>query len=208
MKIMVTGAKGQLGSDLCKELRQRGIECIGVDIEEMDITKKEDCRAVIAREKPDAIIHCAAHTAVDRAEDEPDLVRRINAKGTENIAVVAGEMDIILMYISTDYVFDGTGERPWEPDDARSPLNVYGQMKYEGELAVEKLAKFFHRTDFMGVRSARQQFHQNDAAARQGKRCGQCGAGSSRFADLYSRFVGIAGGFDRNRTLWKIPCHK
>lgn len=143
MKVLVTGAKGQLGSDLCKELLTRGIDCVGVDIEEMDITNESACKEVIAREKPDAIIHCAAYTAVDRAEDEPDSVRLINAKGTENIVDVAKEMDIKMMYISTDYVFDGKGERPWEPDDARAPLNVYGQTKYEGELAVEELRKFF-----------------------------------------------------------------
>ncbi len=143
MKIMVTGAKGQLGRDLCAELGKRGIEYVGVDIEEMDITNEDACRAVISREKPDAIIHCAAHTAVDRAEDEPELVRRINAQGTKNIAAAAKDSDITLMYISTDYVFDGKGERPWEPDDERAPLNVYGQMKYEGELAVEELKKFF-----------------------------------------------------------------
>lgn len=144
MKVLVTGARGQLGSDLCDELTKRGIECIGVDIAEMDITNETACEAVI-RSIPglDAIIHCAAHTAVDKAEDEPDLVRLINAKGTEHIAKIAGKMNIKMMYISTDYVFDGQGERPWEPDDHRQPLNVYGQMKYEGELAVEEWVKKF-----------------------------------------------------------------
>ena len=92
----------------------------------------------------EAVIHCAAYTAVDAAEDQVELCRKINAEGTENIAKVCKELDIKMMYISTDYVFDGEGTRPWEPDDERHPLNVYGLTKYEGELAVEKhLDKFF-----------------------------------------------------------------
>jgi dTDP-4-dehydrorhamnose reductase len=147
MKVLVTGARGQLGSDLMAELKRRKIEAIGVDVAEMDITDANACDRVIKEEnqrgKIDAIIHCAAYTAVDRAEDEPELVRKINAIGTENIAKVCEELDIALMYISTDYVFNGEGTSPWQPDDQRAPLNVYGQMKYEGELAVEKYCKKF-----------------------------------------------------------------
>lgn len=147
MRILVTGAKGQLGSDLMKEFAKRGIEAVGVDVEEMDITDAEAVRRVIGEENRKSplggIIHCAAWTAVDRAEDEPQKVRRINADGTRNIAAVARDLDLKMMYISTDYVFDGEGTRPWEPDDERHPLNVYGQMKYEGELAVEELVKKF-----------------------------------------------------------------
>ena len=144
MKVLVTGAKGQLGTDLMNELAKRGIEGIGVDVEEMDITDKDACRRVITEAGPDAVIHCAAYTAVDAAEDNVELCRRINGEGTRNVAQACKEADVKLMYISTDYVFDGQGTRPWEPDDERHPLNVYGQTKYEGELAVEELSdKYF-----------------------------------------------------------------
>ena len=144
MKVLVTGAKGQLGTDLMNELAKRGIEGIGVDVQEMDITDAEACRRVIKNSGADAVIHCAAYTAVDAAEDNADLCRRINGEGTRNVAQACKEADVKLMYISTDYVFDGQGTRPWEPDDERHPLNVYGQTKYEGELAVEELSdKYF-----------------------------------------------------------------
>lgn len=142
-KILVTGVKGQLGYDVVKEAKKRGITAVGVDIEEMDITDAKQCEAVIKADHYDAVVHCAAWTAVDKAEDMVDVCRKVNAEGTENIARVCAELDIPLMYFSTDYVFDGTGERPWETDDERHPLNVYGLTKYEGELAVEKLKKFF-----------------------------------------------------------------
>lgn len=143
MRILVTGVKGQLGHDVVNECAKRGIETVGVDIEEMDITDAESVRRVIAESNVDAVIHCAAWTAVDAAEDNEEACRRVNAQGTENIAKVCRDLDLKLMYISTDYVFDGQGERPWEPDDERHPLNVYGQTKYEGELAVEKYVKKF-----------------------------------------------------------------
>ena len=129
MKVLVTGVKGQLGHDVMNELAGRGIEGFGVDVEEMDITDKEACERVITGAKPDAVIHCAAYTAVDAAEDNLELCRKINAEGTRNIARVCKAMDIKMMYISTDYVFNGGGERPWEPDDHREPLNVYGLTK-------------------------------------------------------------------------------
>ena len=144
MKVLVTGVKGQLGYDVMNELAKRGIEGIGVDVEEMDITDKDACRRVITEAGPDAVIHCAAYTAVDAAEQNMELCRKVNADGTRNIAEVCRDLDISLMYISTDYVFNGTGERPWEPDDVREPLNAYGQAKYEGELAIEELLdKYF-----------------------------------------------------------------
>lgn len=144
MRIFVTGVKGQLGHDVMNELEKRGLTGIGVDVEEMDITDAEACRKVITDAKPDAVIHCAAYTAVDAAEDNLEICRRVNADGTRNIAAVCHDLDIKMMYISTDYVFDGQGTRPWEPDDERHPLNVYGQTKYEGELAVEELVeKYF-----------------------------------------------------------------
>lgn len=144
MKVLVTGAKGQLGHDVMNELASRGIQGIGVDVEEMDITDRQACEHVITEAKPDAVIHCAAYTAVDAAEDNLELCRKVNAEGTRNIAKVCKTLDIKMMYISTDYVFNGTGERPWEPDDHREPLNVYGLTKYEGEISVEQnVSKYF-----------------------------------------------------------------
>ena len=144
MRILVTGVKGQLGHDIVNECAKRGIETVGVDIEEMDITDPVSVEKVITEAKVDAVIHCAAWTAVDAAEDNVDKCRLVNAYGTENIAKVCEKLDIKMTYISTDYVFDGQGTRPWEPDDERHPLNVYGQTKYEGELAVTNhVRKFF-----------------------------------------------------------------
>lgn len=143
MKILVTGYKGQLGFDVVNEANSRGIEAIGVDIEEMDITDVTCVDRVIKSGNYDAVVHCAAWTAVDKAEDLQDACRKVNADGTANIANVCKEMDIPMMYFSTDYVFDGEGDTPWNEYDDRNPLNVYGQTKYEGELAVEKLDKHF-----------------------------------------------------------------
>lgn len=142
MRVLVTGVKGQLGHDVMNELEKRGYEGVGVDVEEMDITDAGAVDKVIHEAHVDAVVHCAAWTAVDAAEDNVEMCRKVNAYGTENIAKVCGELDIPMIYLSTDYVFDGMGERPWEPDDpVTEPLNVYGQTKYEGELAVEKYAK-------------------------------------------------------------------
>lgn len=143
MKVFVTGVKGQLGFDVVNELKKRDIEVIGVDIDEMDITNAVQVKRMITEIKPDAVIHCAAYTAVDAAEDNVEVCRKVNAEGTQNIAKVCEKLDIKMMYISTDYVFNGQGTRPWEPDDEREPLNVYGQTKYEGELAVEQHVKKF-----------------------------------------------------------------
>lgn len=147
MKVLVTGVKGQLGYDTVNELEKRGHIAVGVDIEEMDITNAEEVDMGIKDVNPDAVIHCAAWTAVDAAEDEENIpkVRAVNASGTENIAKVCKELDIKMIYISTDYVFNGQGTNFWEPDETDfAPLNVYGQTKYEGECAVrEKLDKYF-----------------------------------------------------------------
>jgi len=144
MKVLVTGVKGQLGYDVFIELEKRGHTAIGVGSKEMDITDPRSVQSVLHDVTPDAVIHCAAYTAVDAAEDNINLCRKVNADGTKNIAVVCRELDIKMIYISTDYVFDGEGTRPWEPDDPRDPLNVYGQTKYEGELAVQKnLERYF-----------------------------------------------------------------
>ena len=144
MRVLVTGVKGQLGYDVMNELAKRGYEGVGVDVDEMDITDARKVDEVITKAQVDKVVHCAAYTAVDAAEDNVELCRRVNAEGTENIAKVCKRLDLPMVYLSTDYVFDGEGERPWEPDDERDPLNVYGQTKYEGELAVERnLDKYF-----------------------------------------------------------------
>lgn len=143
MKILVTGVKGQLGYDVVNEAESRNITAVGVDIEEMDITNAEQVESVIKEGNYDAVVHCAAWTAVDKAEECVDACRKVNALGSENIAKVCEELDIPMMYFSTDYVFDGKGETPWNEYDERHPLNIYGQTKYEGELAVEKLKKHF-----------------------------------------------------------------
>ena len=165
MKVFVTGVAGQLGHDVMNELAARGHEGIGSDLlpqyagiadgsavtrapyVPLDITDGEAVARVLSEVKPDAVIHCAAWTAVDLAEDEDkrDKVRAINADGTRHIAQACRALGCKLMYISTDYVFDGQGETPWEPDCTDyAPLNVYGQTKLEGELAVcELVARFF-----------------------------------------------------------------
>ncbi len=144
MKVLVTGIHGQLGHDVMEELKKRGHEAVGVDVAEMDITDEEKVREVFSEICPEAVIHCAAYTAVDRAEEEEETCRLVNAEGTEHIAGICREKDCKLLYLSTDYVFPGEGERPWEPEDPAAPLNVYGQTKYEGEQAIRRyLDKFF-----------------------------------------------------------------
>lgn len=143
MKLLVTGVKGQLGHDIVNECKKRNIEAVGVDVEEMDITDAKKVEDAIKDGNFDAVIHCAAWTAVDKAEDEIEACTKVNVDGTKNIANVCKELDIPMMYFSTDYVFDGQGENEWQEYDQRNPLNVYGQTKYEGELAVEVLDKYF-----------------------------------------------------------------
>lgn len=162
MRYFVTGVAGQLGHDVMNELAKRGIEGVGTDLKEvysgvmdgtpvttmpyvgMDITDAEAVERTIKAANVDGVIHCAAWTAVDKAEELPELVHKINAVGTENIAKVCEELDIPMMYFSTDYVFNGNGTRPWEPDDTYEPLGVYGKTKAEGEVAVkEHVKKFF-----------------------------------------------------------------
>ena len=162
MKIFVTGVAGQLGHDVMNELEKRGIEGVGTDLAtayaglsdgtavtrmpyvSLDITDPEAVARTVREISPDAVIHCAAWTAVDNAENCPELCRKVNADGTRNIAEICRELDIPMMYFSTDYVFNGSGTRPWEPEDAYEPLGVYGATKAEGEVAVkENLSKFF-----------------------------------------------------------------
>lgn len=139
MKILVTGVRGQLGYDVVQEGESRGLDMFGTDVDNMDITDAGQVKQVIEAYKPDAVIHCAAYTAVDAAEDNQELCRKINVNGTRNIAEVCRDLDIPMMYFSTDYIFDGQGENFWKEDDPKKPLNVYGQTKYEGELAVQEL---------------------------------------------------------------------
>ena len=139
MKILVTGVKGQLGYDVMKVLAERKIEAIGADIEEFDITDLDATRSFITKHRPDAVIHCSAYTAVDKAEENKDLCRKVNAEGPRNIATVCKEIDAKMVYISTDYVFPGTGERFYEVDDPTGPLSEYGKTKLDGELAVKEL---------------------------------------------------------------------
>lgn len=155
MKVFVTGVGGQLGCDVVKELRSRGMEAVGSDIAasskenyvQLDITDSHAVRSVLECVQPDAVIHCAAWTAVDAAQDEENIpkVRAINADGTKHLADGCKTLGCKMVYISTDYVFDGRGETPWQPDCKEfKPLNVYGQTKLEGELAVaETLEKYF-----------------------------------------------------------------
>lgn len=144
MKVLVTGVKGQLGYDVVRELQKCGHETVGVDIDEMDITDAAAVERVMTEVQPDAVIHCSAYTAVDRAEEDTEICRRVNVDGTENIAKICKKLDCKMLYLSTDYVFSGDGERPWEPDDEASPLNAYGQSKYDGELALKKyVEKYF-----------------------------------------------------------------
>ena len=165
MKVFVTGVAGQLGHDVMNELAKRGYEGIGSDVKEvysgvadgtpvtampyvpMDITDRASVEKVLKEAAPDAVVHCAAWTAVDLAEDEDkkETVRKVNAEGTRNIALVCKELGCKMVYISTDYVFDGQGTEPWDPDcKDYKPLNVYGETKLEGELAVsENLEKYF-----------------------------------------------------------------
>ena len=145
MKVLVTGVKGQLGFDVSNELLKRGHCVVGVDIDDMDITDRARVHEVLQSVKPDAVVHCAAWTAVDAAEDNAEKVALVNVTGTENIAKECKALDCKMMYISTDYVFDGQGDAPWQPDcEDYKPLNVYGQTKLDGEKAVKSnVDKFF-----------------------------------------------------------------
>lgn len=145
MTVLVTGSKGQLGYDVVNELEKRGHNAVGVDIEDLDITDSAAVEALFEKVKPEAVIHCAAWTAVDLAEDNAEKCMAVNAGGTKNIALACKKSDCKMIYTSTDYVFDGMGTEPRKPDSmAFSPLNVYGKSKLDGELAVAGLLeKYF-----------------------------------------------------------------
>ena len=144
MKVLVTGYTGQLGFDVVRELKARNIECIGTTRKEFSLTDTEKMRAFVREYKPDVVIHCAAYTAVDKAEDEVELCDQINHLATKELAKVCKEIDAKIIYISTDYVFAGSGEDFYEVNDEKAPQNVYGKSKLDGELAVKEiLDKYF-----------------------------------------------------------------
>jgi dTDP-4-dehydrorhamnose reductase len=144
MKVLVTGANGQLGFDVIKRLDSEGIDYLGTDRETLDITNKEQVKRVISDYNPDVVIHCAAYTAVDKAEDEKELCYSVNVLGTKYVAEACKDINAKMVYISTDYVFDGEGDKPFEVTDTPNPINYYGKTKYEGELEVQKsLDKYF-----------------------------------------------------------------
>ena len=143
MKVLVTGVSGQLGYDVCKELTKRNIEHLGTSSKDLDITDKTAVEALMREYHPDAVIHCAAYTKVDLAEDEPEKCWAVNVDGTKNVAAACRELGAKMVYISTDYVFPGTGEKPYEPTDPVGPVNTYGRSKLAGELAVQSLMEQF-----------------------------------------------------------------
>ena len=142
--ILVTGTKGQLGSDVSAELKKRNIPHIPSDVDTLDITDKASVEKFFGENDISAVIHCAAYTAVDKAESESELCFKINAEGTENLAIECSKKDAKMLYVSTDYVFPGDGDKPFEVNDKKSPQNIYGKSKLMGEEAVKKhLSKFF-----------------------------------------------------------------
>lgn len=144
MKILVTGYSGQLGYDVVLEGKKRGFDMIGVGHKELDITQEEQVRNYIHTVKPDVVIHCAAYTAVDNAEDNKDVCFDVNVNGTKYLAASAKSVAAKFIYISTDYVFEGTGTEPFTEEDAANPVGYYGITKYEGEKAVQSLLdKYF-----------------------------------------------------------------
>lgn len=151
MKVLITGVSGQLGNDAAKTLTARGVPFLGVSSKELDVTDQDAVLRVFNTYRPDEVLHCAAWTKVDLAEDEPERCMRVNAEGTRNIALACREIGAKLLYISTDYVFPGTGDKPWETDDPTGPLNVYGRSKLAGEEAVRELVKkhFIVRTSWV-----------------------------------------------------------
>ncbi|MBQ8504072.1 MAG: dTDP-4-dehydrorhamnose reductase [Clostridia bacterium] len=148
---IVSGAKGQLGSDVCDVLKKRNIPYIGIDVDDLDITDENAVEKFFSNNNVSCFIHCAAYTAVDKAESEKELCMAVNFNGTENIARQCRKSNAKMLYVSTDYVFGGKGDEPFEVNDEKAPLNVYGESKYLGEKAVEKYCNkhFIVRTSWV-----------------------------------------------------------
>lgn len=151
MPLLVTGAKGMLGQDLCPILEDAGYEVIETDVDTLDITNAEQVNQVLKDKMPEVVIHCAAYTNVDKAEEDLKTAELINVSGTENIADACGKLGITMVYISTDYVFDGTKDSPYTPQDKPNPINNYGMTKYEGEEAVRSFCEkhYIARTSWL-----------------------------------------------------------
>ena len=151
MPLLVTGAKGMLGQDLCPILEDAGYEVIETDVDTLDITNAEQVNQVLKDKMPEVVIHCAAYTNVDKAEEDLKTAELINVTGTENIADACGKLGITMVYISTDYVFDGTKDSPYTPQDKPNPINNYGMTKYEGEEAVRSFCEkhYIARTSWL-----------------------------------------------------------
>ena len=151
MPLLVTGAKGMLGQDLCPILEDAGYEVIETDVDTLDITNAEQVNQVLKDKMPEVVIHCAAYTNVDKAEEDLKTAELIKVTGTENIADACGKLGITMVYISTDYVFDGTKDSPYTPQDKPNPINNYGMTKYEGEEAVRSFCEkhYIARTSWL-----------------------------------------------------------
>ncbi len=149
--VVVSGSKGQLGGDVCSVLEKKGVPFIGIDVDTLDITDEKSVENFFSDNKVSCFIHCAAYTAVDKAESEKDLCMAVNYKGTENIAKQCEKHGAKMLYVSTDYVFGGMGDEPFEVDAPKKPLNIYGESKYLGEKAVEELCSkhFIVRTSWV-----------------------------------------------------------
>lgn len=151
MKVLVTGVNGQLGWEVVQLLNQRGVRCQGVDVQDFDLTDGAATKAWVQEYAPDVIVHCAAYTAVDKAESQPEVCAQVNGDGTMNLVRAALNVGAKMVYISTDYVFSGEGEEPWTEEAPYHPQNVYGLSKVQGEIAVRSLMKryFLIRTSWV-----------------------------------------------------------
>ncbi|MDR0314811.1 MAG: dTDP-4-dehydrorhamnose reductase [Oscillospiraceae bacterium] len=151
LKVLVTGTSGQLGYDILQELKKRNIVCVGSNADDLNLTNEDLLYEFIKGHHPDAVIHCAAYTAVDNAQDEPDTCMQVNAQGAKNVAAACDKIGAKMLYISSDYVFPGDGEQPYETFSQTNPLNVYGKSKLEGEKNVIKHCKkhFIIRTSWV-----------------------------------------------------------
>ena len=209
MKILVTGVTGQLGHDCVKELEDRGFEACGVSSRDFSLTDQAAVRSFLLAYHPDAVIHCAAYTAVDRAEDEVEQCMAVNEGGTRALAKACREIGAKMLYISTDYVFPGNGTEPYEVDDEKDPQNVYGRSKLAGEQAVRELldAYFIVRISWVFglngrnfVRTMLQLSETHDMLTVVDDQIG--------FADLYARSGCSVGRYDPDQCLRCLPCNK